>query len=72
MCTCNFTAGFRTCFSSVIKVLLVNLVQWKYLHEESANCYYVKLTTTLEKYYHLGKISHILPLVSSLRDPRKI
>lgn len=55
-----------------MKVLLVNLVQWKYLHEESANCYYVKLTTTLQKYYHLGKISHILLLLSSLRDPREI
>lgn len=24
MCTCNFIAGFKTCISSVIKILLMN------------------------------------------------
>lgn len=55
-----------------MSVLLANLVQWKYLHEESENCYYVKLTTTLQKSHHLGKISRILLLVSSLTDVREI
>lgn len=35
MCTCNFIAGFKTCSSSVIEVLCVNLVQ-KYVHEQTA------------------------------------
>lgn len=45
MCICNFTAGLETL--QVTKVPMLNVVQGRYLPEEPANCYYVKLTTLL-------------------------